>query len=938
MTKSFVGLLDGYVNFSDSDREEAVKWEKQLGGDARTVAHLASGHGGGSGFGTINIGNVEIDYTSGIKLVNPITGYTTFTVDPEGDLKLGSNVSTPADTTMLALSNARIYNSEQMGVGDLLLGDNSSGKANLFWDRSTGTLSLRAGTTASVVLDSTGITATWGKIGGWTIATSTLTATGIVLDAGNDKITVGTDKIVIDGGNQKITVGADPVNRINIDGADNRIYFTKAGTQYIRMEGDDANIIVGAGTTDRIEIDGFNGWIKSTNYASGASGFQIKAASGDAEFNNIVARGTFRTSVFQKDNVIATGGQVFISKSAAEVYADVTSPAGIGAMDIDIKHDDDGVSLLANGDVCRIKGWNGTEVIDVWFTISSQVDHTTYSTYTTLCNSGFSYNIQKGMAVVDYGQNGDGLISLEAGDPTRMRVMTHTGTPYVSLTNRVVLGNLNGNYGATGDDYGIGIGDYSSGNFLSYNADGAASFEIQAGDGAVQIGSGGIDLYGDGVGSGSNSNIDFYKSGVHNVAIYITDNGSTYRTFSITNSAKTQQTDFIIRNNVSATYPAQTFIQSYSGTERSEIQVIADSDNYNKIEHYSDYHEYYGSAGITDTTKMEIYGGLELTASGAATGIGIGASVPGYNNLVLNYNNTSGTEYGFISSGGDGMYLGANAYYPGSWKVQDAGYATYLAVLNNGTTALRLYASLTNHASGGIALSGASLRFEVTATGRVLSNAGGVFGYSEGSPYSDDGITFYIGTTRYASIHVDTTWLRLDNESKQTGVYTPQYFYAADGLRAGSLAAAPTANQGRVAFVHDGGLTSAANSTSYYTLGYHTLSTYLTSGSWEARTGTLSPTKQDLSALFGAPAGIYGVVLRLILKTSATHPNTATYFQCGPGSAASGYGHGAVYAHGDSMYCDNCVTVGCDSGGDIWANIGGTATVTTYMRILGYFI
>ena len=52
---------------------------------------------------------------------------------------------------------AQTYNSETFAAGDLLIGNNSSGEANLFWDESANTLYLRVGTTIKVSLDTDGI-------------------------------------------------------------------------------------------------------------------------------------------------------------------------------------------------------------------------------------------------------------------------------------------------------------------------------------------------------------------------------------------------------------------------------------------------------------------------------------------------------------------------------------------------------------------------------------------------------------------------------------------------------------------------------------------------------------------------------------------------------------------------------------------------------------
>jgi len=58
---------------------------------------------------------------------------------------------------------------------------------------------------------------------------------------------------------------------------------------------------------------------------------------------------------------------------------------------------------------------------------------------------------------------------------------------------RWAIGNMNGLYGIANDYYGIGLGDYSSGNYLRYDEDGG--FIISAGDEDVTIDTNGISLW-----------------------------------------------------------------------------------------------------------------------------------------------------------------------------------------------------------------------------------------------------------------------------------------------------------------------------------------------------------------------------------------------------------------------------------------------------------
>ena len=73
-----------------------------------------------------------------------------------GDALFGSDVSAAATTAIAVFATAQTYNSESVGAGDVLFGDNSAGKANILWDASAGQLLFRGGTTTELYVDTTG--------------------------------------------------------------------------------------------------------------------------------------------------------------------------------------------------------------------------------------------------------------------------------------------------------------------------------------------------------------------------------------------------------------------------------------------------------------------------------------------------------------------------------------------------------------------------------------------------------------------------------------------------------------------------------------------------------------------------------------------------------------------------------------------------------------
>lgn len=74
----------------------------------------------------------------------------------DGDIFIGSDISAAATTYLSVFAVAQTYNSESVEAGDMLIGDNSASKANIFWDKSAGILYFRGGTTGNVYIDTAG--------------------------------------------------------------------------------------------------------------------------------------------------------------------------------------------------------------------------------------------------------------------------------------------------------------------------------------------------------------------------------------------------------------------------------------------------------------------------------------------------------------------------------------------------------------------------------------------------------------------------------------------------------------------------------------------------------------------------------------------------------------------------------------------------------------
>jgi len=159
--------------------------------------------------GQVGAGLSNVFITNGaIQLRNNTTRKVDIQAD--GDIFIGENVAAAATTNLAIFTTAQTYNGEAVGVGDLLIGDNSASKANAFWDKSAGRINFRGGTTVQAYIDTDGtVTAGGGNV--------KINASGITLTASATTFLLwksGTSSIVTHIGNKAAgavtyTVGAD---------------------------------------------------------------------------------------------------------------------------------------------------------------------------------------------------------------------------------------------------------------------------------------------------------------------------------------------------------------------------------------------------------------------------------------------------------------------------------------------------------------------------------------------------------------------------------------------------------------------------------------------------------------------------------------------------------------------------------------------------------
>jgi hypothetical protein len=300
-------------------------------------------------------------------------------------------------------------------IGDTYLRDTG----NSFGLSSSGTIRFWAGETLANIatapfrLTATGVvTATSGTIGGWTLGATTLSTTGLVLDAGNKKITLG--------------------------------------------------------ASNEITIDGTNKKIVSSNYQTGTSGFYIDSTLVEAE--NIIARGTLRGSTFAYDTVSAIGGQLRVS-NADTLASDTTA---LDASTFTFKGDTtfavNDILLARN----NTGSGNVEEYIRVTniasaptYTVTRDIKGDFAPDSNPIWKAGTTFvKMGKSDGVSTYSGGWLNLIG-EGTNAPYYSVFSRNGVAYNAYVEAMRMGNLNGFLGYSSDLFGIAIGDTT--NYFKYD-------------------------------------------------------------------------------------------------------------------------------------------------------------------------------------------------------------------------------------------------------------------------------------------------------------------------------------------------------------------------------------------------------------------------------------------------------------------------------------
>ena len=120
---------------------------------------------------------------------------------------------------------------------------------------------------------------------------------------------------------------------------------------------------------------------------------------------------------------------------------------------------------------------------------------------------------------------------------------------------------------------------------------------------------------------------------------------------------------------------------------------------------------------------------------------------------------------------------------------------------------------------------------------------------------------------------------------------------------------------------------------------FHPLQAPLTSTAWDGDSfSTEAATLLDLSAVFGVPAGVKAVLVRLQTRDSAAWGTADLYTSVGP--SATVFYEVTCRCFGGDVWNNALGICACDANGDIYYRIlaSGAGTMDVYIQILGYWL
>lgn len=228
---------------------------------------------------------------------------------------------------------------------------------------------------------------------------------------------------------------------------------------------------LGDPTGIHLQFDGPNKRIRSSDYVANVSGFHISSDLIEAE--NLRARGMMNGTTFKYDVVSAVGGQLMVANSDV-LDADMSA---LDSATITIS----GATTFSNNDILLVRALTNSGIQEEWMRVTNSASAPQYTVTRDLAGAyAANSNPQwkKGTTVVVQGKS-DGVSTYSGGwlrlfgqgsNSPYYSVYVRTGINYNNYTEIARFGNLNGIGGFVSDTFGIFIGNYSNGQYISYDS------------------------------------------------------------------------------------------------------------------------------------------------------------------------------------------------------------------------------------------------------------------------------------------------------------------------------------------------------------------------------------------------------------------------------------------------------------------------------------
>ena len=579
--------------------------------------------------------------------------------------------------------------------------------------------------------------------------------------------------------------------------------------------------------------------------------------------------------LFAQNTITLLGGWFMVTKDEGALPSDVTAIATT----IDF-----GKAMTPN-DFVLFRAALQVEYMQV----GTLVGGTTYNVTRNLDGSGANA-WPAGSVFAVLGYNGNGRIELNAYDTPRINILTQ-GTVYNSQTELIRLGDLNGNWGYSSATYGLAIGEYAASK-ANLTIDPTNGLRIRTYNTTViQLDqSGNADITGKLRMPGASS------------AIAI---GSTPPTAANAGTGIWLDRTGLFGLNANA---QQVYIQTSDG----------------KL--------YAGAGGFwVDATGVwsQIDANTKTFAAANSSGISWGGVTLDVGDVLIGHNKAGKSCMWWDSSVGRLEFRAGGNAYASAYVDSSGNFGAGAGCIVITSSDLILAKSTLGDTEYYIRL----------GTSAVVH--GELFCYdSGGDTYAEwrmIGMTSGLGIIRLNGSHV-----QINSDTRVlNGLYvgsnndpTDNDIIADGGIYLGRNA---DPGDGNVAFT--GVLKSYKNSTEYTGYPYVPLATPLTSTSYDGDAfSDVAATLIDLSAVFGAPAGIKAAMVQIVARDSAAWGTPDLDVAVGP-SAEYFYALDCRPAGGD-VWCEVGRLVTCDANGDLYLYIdaSGVGTMDVYIRIWGYCI